>query len=187
MKNISKTLLCLFTATSLSALGDNPGTVDGEMVYGTLEVERVHTVISGDYFLCDLKIVHDLVGHRIPVQVYDIKSPDSARKESKALRKAKAVLTDRAIDFTSDQITNATVLEIRNVRRSSDSFEVVADVYVDDVSLKDLLIAEKLAQDPDGFVDWETFILTHHAELLPVPAPAPEPAPEPTPEPTPAP
>lgn len=88
--------------------------------------------------------VHPLLGDKISVRVAGI---DSAEMKAKDGCEYKSARTARKL--VEAQLKNAKNIELRNVDRDK-YFRILADVYVDGVSIKDTLIKNNLAVAYDG-------------------------------------
>ncbi|MBD3610482.1 MAG: thermonuclease family protein, partial [Gammaproteobacteria bacterium] len=85
-----------------------------------------------------------IVGKRAPVRVNGVDAPEirgKCQKEKPSARQAK--------QFTVKVLRDAKVIELRNVRRGK-YFRLLADVYVDNRSLAELLILYGHARPYDG-------------------------------------
>jgi micrococcal nuclease len=112
--------------------------------YGSLSVSKVNSVYDGDTFRCDIKSVHPLLGANIPVRIANIDTPEIKDKRP-AVRK----IAFKARDFARHKLLTAKNIRLENVRRGK-YFRVVADVYVDNISLGELLLNSRLAKKYSG-------------------------------------
>ncbi len=112
--------------------------------YGAVVVSEVTSIYDGDTFRANIKAYPDIIGYRIGVRVNGIDTPEMRGKcdqEKQLARKAK--------QFTVSQLRGAKKVELRNMKRGK-YFRIVADVYVDDKNLAEMLIEEGLAVTYDG-------------------------------------
>jgi len=113
--------------------------VQAGKTYGDVVVDRVGTVIDGDSFKVDINDWPEVAGKGITVRISDIDTPELWGKcgaEKQLARKAK--------QFTVDRLRSANKVELRNMQRGK-YFRLVADVYVDGVSLGADLMRSGLA------------------------------------------
>jgi micrococcal nuclease len=109
-----------------------------------IKPEQVVEVYDGDTFKIDLLGVHPLLGKRLPVRLKGIDTPEM-RGTSEEIK----VLAEQAREFTESTLKNAKQIELRNPERGK-YFRIVAEVWVDDKPLAELLKEEGLAKDYDG-------------------------------------
>lgn len=131
---ILNTLLCsLLTAAALK-----------DKIYENIKVESIYSVYDGDTFRANLKGYPELIGYRIGIRVNGIDTP-----EIKGKCKKEKALAQKAKTFAKDLLKNANSIILKNPKRGK-YFRIVADVYVDGVSLGQALINENLAVRYDG-------------------------------------
>lgn len=126
---ISALLSCIFI-TQVYA-GEN---------YGTLIVSNINSVYDGDTFRCNIEGVHGLIGKNISVRINRVDTPEmrsSTWTEREYAERAKAV--------TAKLLYSASLIELRNVQRPK-YFRILADVYVDGISVADVLIEKNLGR-----------------------------------------
>jgi len=112
--------------------------------HGSLTVSEVTSIYDGDTFRANISGVHSLIGERIGIRVAGVDTPEmrgKCQKEKDLARKAKQV--------TVEALRSAKVIELRNTKRGK-YFRIVADVYVDNKSLTDILISSGLGVAYDG-------------------------------------
>lgn len=112
--------------------------------YGAVVVSEVTSIYDGDTFRANIKAYPDIIGYRIGVRVNGIDTPEMRGKceqEKQLARQAK--------QFTVSQLRKAKKVELRNMKRGK-YFRIVADVYVDDKNLAEMLIEQGLAVTYDG-------------------------------------
>ena len=113
--------------------------------YGNLNVSEIVSIYDGDTFRVTLDgDMPRIFGENISVRVANIDTPEIRTKcvqEKKLARKAK--------QFTVQKIRESKVIVLKNVQRGK-YFRIVADVYLDGVSLSNLLLEQNLAVKYDG-------------------------------------
>ncbi len=129
--------------------------------YGSVKVDKVVSVYDGDTFKCNIKAWPKIAGKNIGVRIKKIDTPEIRCKKSysdKDCKKLKA-LARTARGLTSNLLKRAKVIELRNIERGK-YFRILADVYVDDRNLADILIKNNLAVYYDGGKkkDWRVSI-----------------------------
>lgn len=112
--------------------------------YGTIVVSEVTSIYDGDTFRVNIKDYPDLIGYRISIRVNGIDTP-----EMKGMCEKEKDLARQAKQFTVSVLRGAKKIELRNMKRGK-YFRIVADVYVDGISLTDSLIKEKLGVPYNG-------------------------------------
>lgn len=135
MRLLALLLLLSFTTNAESIRNKN---------HGTLIASEVTSVYDGDTFRANIKGLHSLIGERIGIRVAGVDTPEMRGKckQEKALaRQAKKV--------TVDALRSAEIIELRNTKRGK-YFRIVADVYVDNKNLTDILIMSGLGVAYDG-------------------------------------
>ncbi|WP_165735073.1 thermonuclease family protein [Pseudoalteromonas sp. C8] len=112
--------------------------------HGTLTVETVTSIYDGDTFRANIAGLHSLIGERIGIRVAGVDTPEmrgKCKQEKDLARQAKQV--------TVEALRSAKVIELRNTKRGK-YFRIVADVYVDNKNLTDILISSGLGVAYDG-------------------------------------
>jgi len=99
---------------------------------------------DADTITVDIPNVHPLIGKQIGVRVAHIDTPEIKTKDS--CEKAVGRIAQRLIE---NLLTNAKRVDLINVNRDK-YFRVLADVYVDGKSIKDILLKNKLAYPYEG-------------------------------------
>ena len=128
-------ILFLIISTNVIAADQN---------YGTLTCSEITSIYDGDTFRCTIPNVHPLIGNRIGIRVAGVDTP-----EMKDKRPEIKSLAQRAKQFTVQQLRSAKLVELRNVQRGK-YFRIVADVYIDDKNLGEMLIKAGLGKPYDG-------------------------------------
>ena len=99
---------------------------------------------DGDTVTVDIPNTHPLIGKNISVRILGIDTPEKNGK--KACEKERARDAQRLVE---NLMKRAQKIELRNVDRDK-YFRILANVYVDDKSLSEVLIKNKLALPYDG-------------------------------------
>lgn len=110
----------------------------------TVTVSHIVSVYDGDTFRCDLAEYPDIVGKNIGVRINGIDTPEM--KDKRPWVKALAI---KSRNYVRRCFARARCIELRNLRRGK-YFRIVADVYVDGVSLADKLLENGYAHKYDG-------------------------------------
>jgi endonuclease YncB( thermonuclease family) len=118
--------------------------------YGTVVVSKVISVYDGDTFRVDIDSLSSIAGKNIPIRVNGVDTPEIRGKcqyEKKLAYKAK--------DFVASMLFKAEKIELVNMQRGK-YFRIVADVFVDGVSLEQQLLSNGLAYKYNGKkkLDW---------------------------------
>ena len=119
--------------------------------YGSVFIDEVTSIYDGDTFRATIKDWPPIIGNRISIRVNGIDTPElrgECQQEKKLARKAKQV--------TVAALRGASHIELKNITRGK-YFRVVADVYVDDLSIGEMLLRKGLAVRYDGghkIKDW---------------------------------
>jgi len=118
--------------------------------YGSVVVSEVASIYDGDNFRANIKGYPDLLGYRISIRVNGVDTPEIRGKCEQ-----EKILARKAKQFTVNALRNAKKIELFNMKRGK-YFRIVADVYVDGISLADGLISNKLAVPYEGGTkqDW---------------------------------
>lgn len=94
---------------------------------------------DGDTFTANIKQLHPIVGLKMKVRLKGVDAPEKyGRKPCEREKAAAATL------LTQQTLWNAKKIMLTEVQRGT-FFRLVANVYVDDVLLQDILLAAKLA------------------------------------------
>lgn len=112
--------------------------------YPDATVSEVTSIYDGDTFRANIAGWPAIIGERIGIRINGIDTPEMRGKcesEKQLARKAKQA--------TVAMLRKAKVIELRNLQRGK-YFRIVADVYVDGVSVGSELIKKKLAVAYDG-------------------------------------
>ena len=112
--------------------------------YGTAIVSKVISVYDGDTFRVDIDSLPPIVGNNIPIRLNGVDTPEIRGK-----CKYEKDLALEARDFVRNKLANAKEIKLTKLQRGK-YFRVVADVYVDGVSLEQELLENKLAYKYTG-------------------------------------
>jgi endonuclease YncB( thermonuclease family) len=112
--------------------------------YGTVIVSRVISVYDGDTFRVDIDSLPPVVGKNLPIRLNGVDTPEIRGK-----CKYEKDLALEARDFVRNKLANAKEIKLTKLQRGK-YFRVVADVYVDGVSLEQELLENKLAYKYTG-------------------------------------
>lgn len=121
-----------------------PYSMAGKATYGAVVVKSVNSVYDGDTFRCDVEGWPPILGDNIGIRFNGIDTPEM--KDKRPHVKALAI---KARDHVRQRLREATVIELRNIKRGK-YFRVVADVYVDGMDLGQELISLGLAYEYHG-------------------------------------
>jgi len=112
--------------------------------YGSAIVSEVTSIYDADTFRVNIKNWPDIVGRRMSVRVNGIDAPEIRGKCKEEKR-----LASQAKQFTVKLLRSANVIELRNIKRGK-YFRLLADVYIDNKSLSEVLIMNNHARIYDG-------------------------------------
>ena len=112
--------------------------------YGTVIVSKVISVYDGDTFRVDIDSLPPIVGKNIPIRLNGVDTPEI---EGKCQYEKDLALEAR--DFVRNKLANAKEIKLTKLQRGK-YFRVVADVMIDDVSLEQELLENKLAYKYTG-------------------------------------
>lgn len=119
--------------------------------YGDIKVDNVVSIYDGDTFRVNINSYPPIIGQNMSIRVNAIDTPEmrgKCLKEKELARKAKKL--------TVSKLRGAKVVELRNMQKGK-YFRIVADVFIDDQSLANILIKENLAVPYNGgkkIKDW---------------------------------
>jgi endonuclease YncB( thermonuclease family) len=109
-----------------------------------LYVDRIVSVYDADTFRVEIRDWPEFVGESLPIRAKGFDAPEIRGKcpdeKSKALAAKK---------ITSDALYAAEVVELRDIERGK-YFRVLADVYIDGVSLAEMHFKSKTARPYSG-------------------------------------
>jgi len=121
-----------------------PGVAAAQKEYGNILISEVVSVYDADTFRVNVPGWPDIIGKSAPIRVLGIDAPEIRGKCQSEKDAAKA-----AKQFTVNMLANCKRIELRNIKRGK-YFRILADVYIDDVSLSDSLIEAGHARPYDG-------------------------------------
>ena len=120
---MKRMLLLLLGILLLAGCATHPQTQD--KLYPDVKVSRLLRVIDGDTFACDIDEHSAIAGKNISIRLRGINTPE-LRSGNPEERKSANLEKQRL----SDLLTNARVIELRNIDRDK-YFRIDADVYID--------------------------------------------------------
>ena len=112
--------------------------------YGSVIVSKVISVYDGDTFRVDIDSLPPIVGKNIPIRLNGVDTPEIRGK-----CQYEKDLALKARDFVRNKLANAKEIKLSKLQRGK-YFRVVADVYVDGVSLEQELLDNELAYKYTG-------------------------------------
>jgi micrococcal nuclease len=107
--------------------------------YGDVKVLEVTSIYDSDTFRANLKGYPAIVGEHMPIRINGIDTPElrgKCEKEKQLARKVK--------QFTVENLRAAKSITLKNIKRGM-YFRLIADIYIDGISLGELLIKYKHA------------------------------------------
>lgn len=118
--------------------------------YSSVVVDEVTSIYDGDTFRVNINSWPGIIGHRIPIRIAGIDTPEMRGKchfEKGLAREAKK--------FTVSALRSAKKIELSNIKRGK-YFRIVADVLVDGKNLGETLISNGFAVSYSGRhkIDW---------------------------------
>lgn len=136
-------LALLVSCTNSSYAGQN---VSAECVHddSTFRCVKILKNYDGDTLTANIPNVPALIGKNISVRVFGIDTPE-VKTKNKCEKEAGRI----ARNLVSNTLKNARTIELHNVQRDK-YFRILADVIVDGLSLKDILLKNNLAYEYDG-------------------------------------
>ena len=112
--------------------------------YGTVTVSKVISVYDGDTFRVDIDSLSPIVGKNIRIRLNGVDTPEI---QGKCQHEKDLAL--KARDFVRNKLANAKEIKLTKLQRGK-YFRVVANVYLDGVSLEQELLENKLAYKYTG-------------------------------------
>lgn len=119
-------------------------TITHAKTYESVTVEKVVSVYDADTFRVNISGWPPIVGESIPIRLKHVDAPEIRGKceiEKKWAKLGK--------DFTTYQLKRAKTIELRNMERGK-YFRLLSEVYLDGVSLSDMLIKNNMARSYEG-------------------------------------
>ena len=120
---MKRMLLLLLGILLLAGCATHPQTQD--KLYPDVKVSRLLRVIDGDTFACDIDEHSAIAGKNISIRLRGINTPELRSKDPE--ERLSAIFEKQRL---SDLLTNAHVIELRNIDRDK-YFRIDADVYID--------------------------------------------------------
>jgi endonuclease YncB( thermonuclease family) len=112
--------------------------------YGSIRVHEIRSIYDGDTFKVTIPGWPGIVGNDVSIRINGIDTPER-RGTSENIK----TLAAEARQTTVTLLREAETVELRNIQRGK-YFRIIADVFVDDRSLAEILIEKKLAKPYDG-------------------------------------
>jgi endonuclease YncB( thermonuclease family) len=121
-----------------------------DIKFDNVVVDKITSVYDGDTFRANIKGYPKIVGYRMSIRILGIDTP-----ELKAKCKREKDLAINAKRLTASMLGDGKRIELRNIKRGK-YFRILANVYVDGISIGDELIRNNLALEYDGGtkIDW---------------------------------
>jgi micrococcal nuclease len=107
--------------------------------YEDATIIQVNSIYDGDTFRANIEDFPAIIGEHMSIRINGIDTPElrgKCEKEKQLARKAK--------QFTVEHLRAAKNITLKNIKRGK-YFRLIADVYVDGISLGELLIKYKHA------------------------------------------
>lgn len=118
--------------------------LQAKQTYNSIIIDKVTSIYDGDTFRVNINSYPSIIGNKISIRVKGIDTPEIRTKCIK-----EKLLAREAKQLTVSTLRGAKTIELRDMQRGK-YFRIVADVYVDGVSLGDILIKNNLAVKYDG-------------------------------------
>ena len=133
--------------------------------YGDAKVLEVTSVYDGDTFRANIEGYPPIIGERMAIRIAGIDTPEIRDKDPQV-----KALAQQAKQFTVKRLREGKHIVLKNIQRGK-YFRIVADVYIDGVSLGDELMKAGLAKPYTGGKkpEWSSetsIILTPSGELM---------------------
>jgi len=138
VKKVSLGIVCLFFCFISFACAA------GNQCFGDFENVEYIRNYDGDTITVNIKDVHPLLGHEIRIRVRGIDCP-----EIRAKCDGEKELAKSAKDLVNRFCRRDLKMTLKNVQRDK-YFRIVADVYILELNLRDILIKYNLAVPYDG-------------------------------------
>ena len=110
----------------------SPWLIAGDKNYGDIVVDEVVSIYDADTFRVNIAGWPALVGESMPIRANGFDAPEIRGKCD-----TEKALAQQAKQLTVDALRKAEVIELRNIQRGK-YFRIIADVFIDGESLKDL-------------------------------------------------
>ena len=102
-----------------------PPPKESSKLYPDVKVSRLLQILDGDTFACDIDEHSAIAGKNISIRLRGINTPELRSKDPE--ERLSAIFEKQRL---SDLLTNARVIELRNIDRDK-YFRIGADVYID--------------------------------------------------------
>ena len=112
--------------------------------YGEATVLEVTSIYDGDTFRANIDGYPPIIGERMAIRIAGIDTPEMRDKNPKVKE-----LAQKAKQFTVKRLREGKHIVLKNIQRGK-YFRLVADVYIDGVSLGEELIKAGLAKPYTG-------------------------------------
>jgi len=112
----------------------------------TLSTKAITSIYDGDSFRITIPQWPSIVGERIPIRVNGVDTPEL---RSSCETDREKTLGLKAKQLTVKMLRNGKTIELRNIKRGK-YFRIVADVFVDGISLAQALIDANLGYKYHG-------------------------------------
>jgi len=132
---------CLLVIVFLSACSLP---VKSKPTYGNIVINEISSIYDADTFRATIPGWPEIIGSRISIRVLGVDAP-----ELRAKCEAEKIGARKAKKFTVQMLRSGKVIELRNIQRGK-YFRILADVFVDGVSLGGELIKGGFARVYDG-------------------------------------
>ena len=133
-------LVLIFIALLLAVIFDVTFAFAKPKIYGDATVIKVISVYDGDTFFANIKGHPDISGKNIGIRIYGIDTPE-IRGTSPKIK----TLAFEAKDFVIKRFRKGKTIILKNTRRGK-YFRIVAEVWIDGISLGKELIKAKMAK-----------------------------------------
>jgi len=107
--------------------------------YGNVIVSEITSIYDGDTFRANIERWPGIIGHRVPIRINGIDTP-----ELRGQCQQEKVLAKEAKKVTVSVLRAASKVELRNMKRGK-YFRIVSDVYADGMNVGEQLIGRGLA------------------------------------------
>lgn len=141
LKNVSVVFLVLFSAAQAFGAENSDSCQHESSAFKCVKVLKNY---DGDTLTVDIPHMHPLFGKAVSVRIAGIDTPEVKTKDQCEKAAGRA-----ARNLVEALLKNAQRVDLLNVQRDK-YFRVLADVTVDGVLIKDILLKNKLAYSYDG-------------------------------------
>ncbi len=141
LKNVSVVFLLLFSVAQAFGAANSDSCQHESSAFKCVKVLKNY---DGDTLTVDIPHMHPLFGKAVSVRIAGIDTPEVKTKDQCEKAAGRA-----ARNLVESLLKNAQRVDLLNVQRDK-YFRVLADVTVDGVLIKDILLKNKLAYSYDG-------------------------------------